>query len=206
MHMRSKLISVAIAAAFAGSLLGAAGASAATEFGSHCVANRAEDELQYTVIQLSQNGGPVAAPTAGIVTKWKINLVPVPFTVPQQLKIFRPTPDPNRFQVVGESTTENVATGENVFSTRIPIQAGDHLGLFGNSAISTLFCAETAETESPGNSTGFFAGNPTAGTTATLVNTEPGTLVPAAAVIEPDADNDGFGDETQDACPQSATT
>ena len=27
--------------------------------------------------------------------------------------------------------------------------------------------------------------------------------VPLAAVLEPDADNDGFGDETQDACPQS---
>jgi hypothetical protein len=28
--------------------------------------------------------------------------------------------------------------------------------------------------------------------------------VPLAAVIEPDADGDGYGDETQDKCPQSA--
>ena len=30
--------------------------------------------------------------------------------------------------------------------------------------------------------------------------------VPVVAVIEPDIDGDGFGDETQDACPQSART
>ncbi|HET8956247.1 MAG TPA: hypothetical protein VFN18_11370 [Solirubrobacterales bacterium] len=204
--MKLKLLTAVTTAVLSVSLLGATVASAASEFGSTCTANRAEEGTPFTVIQLSQNGVQTVAPASGVVTKWKIRLVPVPISVPQQLKVFRPTADPSQFQVVGESATSNVIAGENVFPTRISIQAGDRLGLFGNSTIGTLFCAENPETENPGNSIGVFPGNPTTGSTATLAGSETKVLVPAAAVIEPDADNDGFGDETQDACPQSATT
>ncbi|MDQ3726396.1 MAG: hypothetical protein M3335_10985 [Actinomycetota bacterium] len=46
--MRSKLVSAAIAAALAISLLGATGASAATEAGNRCVGNKATET--FTVI------------------------------------------------------------------------------------------------------------------------------------------------------------
>jgi len=204
--MRFKLISAAISAALAISLLGASGASAATEFGSNCIANRAEEGTSFSTILLSQNGGiPTTAPASGVVTKWKIRLIPVPISVPQQLKVYRPTASSSQFQVVGESAVSNVVAGDNTFATRIPIQAGDRLGLYGNSTIGTLFCAENPETENPGNVVGIFPGNSPPGSTATLAGTEPEWLVPAVAVIEPDADNDGFGDETQDQCPQNAT-
>jgi hypothetical protein len=204
--MRFKLFSTAVSAVLAISLLGATGASAATEFGSNCTANRAEEGTSFSTILLSQNGGlPTTAPASGVVTKWKIRLVPVPITVSQQLKIYRPTANATQFQVVGESAVSNVGPGENTFTTRIPIQSGDRLGLFGNSTIGTLFCAENSETENPANTVGIFPGNPPTGSTATLAETEPEWLVPAVAVIEPDADNDGFGDETQDLCPQNAT-
>jgi hypothetical protein len=185
-------------------LVGAPAASAATEFGSHCTANRAEEGESYAVVQLSQGGAQTAAPVSGVVTSWKISLVPVPFALPQQLKIFRPTGNPSQFQVVGESATANVVSGENTFATRIPIHAGDRIGLFANSQFGALFCSESPETEAPGNSIGIVLGNPTVGSTATLASAEAEALVPVAAVIEPDADNDGFGDETQDKCPQNA--
>jgi hypothetical protein len=203
--MRKKVLG-AIAAVAATAVIGAAPASAATEFGSHCLANRAEEGLAYADIQLSQGGVPTAAPVSGVVTSWKIRLIGVPFFVPQQLKVYRPTASPLQFQVVGESAVANVASGENTFPTRVPIQTGDRIGLFANAQFGALFCAESPEAESPGNSTGFILGNPTAGSTATVVESAPETLVPVAAVIEPDADADGFGDETQDACPQSAAT
>ncbi|HST68140.1 MAG TPA: hypothetical protein VLI94_00605 [Solirubrobacterales bacterium] len=203
--MRLKLVPVALAAALAISLLGATSASAATEFGTNCTANRAE-ESPYTVIQLAQNGGQTVAPSSGVVTKWKIRLIPAPVFLPQQLKIFRPTASPTQFQVVGESAMSNVGGGENVFTTRIPIQAGDRLGLFGfGTPYGALFC-QGPETENPGNSIGFILGNPTTGTTAAVAGVETEALVPVSATIEPDADADGFGDETQDACPQSAAT
>jgi hypothetical protein len=201
----SKRLVVGIAGAMAAiSLIGASGAAAATEFGSQCTANRAEKGGSYAVVQLSQGGVATAAPVSGVVTNWKINLAPVPLSLPQQLKVFRPTASPSQFQVVGESAMANVVPGQNTFATRIPIQAGDHIGLFASSEYGALFCGETPESEAPGNSIGFIPGNPTVGSTATLTDPPVEGLVPAAAVIEPDADNDGYGDETQDKCPQNA--
>ena len=47
----------------------------------------------YTMVQLSQAGGaPLAAPAAGVVTKWKVNSAlafPPGFTVAERLRIFR---------------------------------------------------------------------------------------------------------------------
>jgi hypothetical protein len=203
--MRMKLAGFLAGTLVAVSALGATSAAAATEFGSHCTANRAVEGESYAVIQLSQGGVATTAPVSGVVTNWKINLESVvPFSLPQQLKVFRPTDSPSQFQVVGESAMASVASGENTFATRIPIQAGDHIGLFANSKYGALFCNETPESEAPGNSVGFIFGNPTVGSTATLPEPPVEALVPVAAVIEPDADNDGYGDETQDKCPQNA--
>jgi hypothetical protein len=85
--------------------------------------------------------------------------------------------------------------------TRIPIQAGDHLGLFGgpNETDAVLLC----KSESEADVIGAFKGNVPVGTSQTF-ETVPKAQIPAVGVIEPDADNDGFGDETQDGCPQSA--
>jgi hypothetical protein len=205
--MRTRLMLAAATALAALSIIGTGTASAATEFGSNCTANRAVEGASYSFVQLLQNGSQAAAPSSGVITKWKINLIgEVPFTVPTQLKVFRPTANASQFQVVGESTSQSVASGANTFETRIPIQAGDHLGLFGSSSIGTLYCAESPESENPGNVMGIFAGNPSPGSSATLLGAESELLVPAVAVIEPDADNDGYGDETQDQCPQSAAT
>jgi hypothetical protein len=186
-------------------LVGAAPASAATEFGSHCTGNMAKAGKSYAAVQLSQGGVPTTAPVPGVVTGWKVRLIPdVPGSAPQQLKVFRPTGSPFQFQVVGESAIGNVVSGENTFATRIPIQAGDHIGLFANSVVGALYCEENPEAELPGNSIGFIEGNPAVGSTATAEVSEAEAVVPVAAVIEPDADGDGFGDETQDKCPQSA--
>jgi hypothetical protein len=106
--------------------------------------------------------------------------------------------------VVGESAVANVGAGENTVPTRVPIQAGDRIGLFANSQFGALFCGEEPETEVPGNAIGFIPGNPAVGSTATVAETKVEELVPVAAGIEPDVDGDGFGDETQDKCPQSA--
>ena len=51
---------------------------------------------------------------------------------------------------------------------------------------------------------GFAGGDPVAGDLRTLPN--PMRRANIAATLEPDADGDGFGDETQDACPTSAAT
>jgi hypothetical protein len=49
--------------------------------------------------------------------------------------------------------------------------------------------------------------DPAPGETRSAVGApDPVTLLNVSAVLEPDADGDGFGDETQDQCPTNATT
>jgi len=49
-----------------------------------------------------------------------------------------------------------------------------------------------------------FLGSPTSGTTLNSAAESEGAQSPVTARVEPDADNDGYGDETQDKCPQSS--
>ncbi|QIG45179.1 hypothetical protein G5V58_22590 [Nocardioides anomalus] len=90
----------------------------------------------------------------------------------------------------------------NTFATRLPIAAGQSLAL-GFTAVNMACALQVAPTDSTQVDTAF---DPD--TSATF--TPAGTLSPAtprpniSAVLEPDVDRDGYGDTTQDACPQSA--
>jgi hypothetical protein len=184
---------------------GAGSASAAVEFGSSCTADRATGAVEagsdLTAIGLAENGAQTAAPASGVITQWKVDVTSeATFGVPQTLKVLRPTANPAQFRVSGESASENATGGANAFDARIPVEAGDHLGLHGNSVYGALYCEAEA---GPGDSMGFAEGDPPDGSTATVVESNE-YLLPARATIEPDADNDGYGDETQDLCPSNA--
>jgi len=198
------LFSVAIGATLTLSLVGAAGASAATEAGNRCVGNSgAENSTVYAIANAP--GDPLSAtiPVDGVISHWSFNVIPVdPNLIAQRLKIFRPTGVPNQFQVIGESSQEPLLGGLNTFSTRIPVHAGDFIGTTGT--VEGNDAAVYCNTGNPGERLGAFSGNPQLNSTATS-ETEASTVqVPITVSIEPDADNDGFGDETQDGCPQSA--
>ncbi|HEY0392796.1 MAG TPA: hypothetical protein VGC63_13930 [Solirubrobacterales bacterium] len=186
----------------------AGSASAATEFGDSCVANRSSSvSAPTTLFALTASGDPLplTAPSSGVVTKWKLNLVSeaAGFQIPQTLKVLRPN-GPKSVQVIGESA-QSVTGGSNGFNTRIPVQAGDRLGLFasGGGEFGLLFCQEEG---GPKSRIGAFEGSASVGSSAPYEEGEGEVRVPAVAVIEPDADGDGYGDETQDMCPQSAAT
>ncbi|HST68139.1 MAG TPA: hypothetical protein VLI94_00600 [Solirubrobacterales bacterium] len=95
-----------------------------------------------------------------------------------------------------------VTSGVSTYPTRIPVLAGDHIGgsVAAGAETGGLLCL----TENPGDRLGLVAGNPGKGSTGTVVAEETSAQVPIVVFVEPDADADGFGDETQDACPQSA--
>jgi hypothetical protein len=141
---------------------------------------------------------PIAAPSAGVITQWKLNLVQeaAGFSIPQEVKVLRVDTTSKTVQVIGQSAG-SVTAGTNAIKTRIPVQAGDRLGVFGASEeFGTLYC----ETEGA-NVIGVFEGNG-----GPYMEGPAPIRVPAAAVVEPDADGDGYGDETQDQCPGSAST
>ncbi len=198
------VVAVAGAALSAFALLTASGASASTEIGDTCTGDHADSEKP-SITQLVSPSSPLplAAPTAGVVTKWKVSVISYPGGVTEQLKILRPAAGPpNTFTVVGESTPEPIVGGANVFETRIPIAPGDRLGVVATSATGAISCEESS---APGDVMGYTKSGLPNGTTAPF-----GELAKAraavSAVIEPDADGDGYGDDTQDKCPQSAAS
>ena len=200
--MRPKLVPAAIAAALVISLLGATGATAATEFGDNC-SGTDPTGAPITLFEISATNNPLppAAPVSGVITKMKVNLVPGAPTFPVSLKVLRQI-GPNTVQIIGEANG-NVAGGASSIDARLPVQTGDRLGFFSPSGFGAVVCEE----ESGSSILAAYEGGGSPGGTATFESgPAPKTRVPVFASIEPDADNDGFGDETQDACPQSATT
>lgn len=199
--MISKRFSIAAGVALVISLLGASGASAATEFGDACFGND-DTSAPITIFEISstENPLPTAAPVSGVVTKMKVNLIGGAPTFPVSLKVLREIA-PNTVQIVGEANG-TIGAGASSIDARIPIQAGDRLGFFSPSSFGAIICEEGGG----GSIVGIFEGGGTPGGTATFGSGPAPIRVPVFASIEPDADNDGFGDETQDACPQSAAT
>src|SRR5690606_7431051 len=76
------------------------------------------------------------------------------------------------------------------------VTEGNSIGLHG--PVETLFCDKE-----DGAISGLFEGSMVVGQTS-LFKTEVDVGTPVTAVVEPDADGDGFGDETQDLCPAAA--
>jgi hypothetical protein len=181
-------------------LLAASSASAATEVGSNCVTNTGAGG-NLTVVQLAKAPGdalPITAPASGVVTRWKVNSG-IEGSFPQQLKVLRQAGNAKTFLTVAESAAATVIKGQNSFETHIPVQAGDRFGLASVGTSALLWCS----TAVAANEMGILASNVGVGSTNEFPPA-PGMVAPVSATIEPDADNDGFGDETQDKCPRSA--
>jgi hypothetical protein len=208
-----KRLSVVLTAALAMcAFVGVSSASAATEFGSTCTGTAGESVA--SLVSISHGAGsplPVAAPVSGVITEWKTTVQlgegPVPPEAQeligplyrQGLQVYRPAGG-NSYTLVGESLGGPLnLSGTTSSPARVPVQAGDHLGLGGT--FLTVYCPETGDA---GDVAGLIVGTPSIGSTKEVeLGTE--AQVPVVAKIEPDVDGDGYGDETQDLCPQSAT-
>ena len=145
----------------------------------------------------SQASGGRIAPSDGVVVRWRIKVGAT--TTPVALRITRPGAS-EEAQRTGAGTGPTVTPEINrtsTFDVRLPIQAGDALG---------IDCCLNQPMQS-------FVTTPNAdliGWRPPLVEGEPLRTLDFAtadlellinADVEPDADGDGFGDETQDQCP-----
>jgi hypothetical protein len=206
----NKRLSIVLAATLALiAFVGTSSASAATEFGSACSADGYFNGGEISVAHGTSSPLPVAAPSSGVITEWKVNVGTFPVYEPeeaaslqatlyQQLYVVKAS-DALHYTVIGKSESERAAVdAPSSFLTRIPVQQGDLLALAGP---TTLYCT----TEDRGDATANFRGTPGVGG---VIETHGGLFigfqVPVVAKIEPDVDGDGYGDETQDKCPQSA--
>lgn len=195
--MRSLRAVALVGTVLALALVGAPSASAATEVGDECAGDSASGTFTL-VPEARASGGvlPLWAPSGGVVTRWKVNSA-YPTPVLEAMGVFRPL-EAGKFELIGESDEETVKSGANAFPTRLPVQAGDRLGLLPVEEESPLYCATSDNGDHTWSRPGSIGiGAPHVFSAGVKVR------VPLVSVIEPDRDGDGYGDETQDKCPQS---
>jgi len=182
-------------------LLGVAGAGAATEYGSGC-----DPDIGMAsggmALQLTRETPPIALKTAtsGVVTSWRVQSGSWLEPRVMALKVFRQVG--GEYEVVGESEPGSVlGQPDNQFATRIPVGAGVIFGV--RSSKSFPACDGIA---SSGDTVALLGPDVSVGGKVKPTETRVKYLLSLAVVVEPDADGDGYGDETQDQCPQSAAT
>lgn len=182
----------------------AASADAATTIGRTTGSSNCNSPM--TVFQQALPGGgiPTSAPGPGVITYWSYH-TPMVSQLGGSIELKVGRVSGSQLTIVGESdrvTLTTPGTPEFVdlhFPTRISVQAGDIIGLFvvdhapchagPEPGAIELSIAGAADLQ-PGQTSPF--------TTSDVAH------VNVEATFEPDADNDGFGDETQDTCPGSA--
>jgi hypothetical protein len=188
---------VVVMALAATSLAAAPGAATATEVGNACVADGYASD--FTVLQLEKAGAdglPLAVPKAGVVTGWRVGSG-LASILAENLRVFRPNGETGTFRTIADSSREAILPGANAFATRISVRAGDRLGAFGASPSGALYCTSASSADVMG-AVHFDAA---IGSTQTFTP-NPAFQVALSAVVEPDADRDGYGDKTQDRCPR----
>jgi hypothetical protein len=149
---------------------------------------------------LAVPGATLAAPADGIITRWRVRRGSgpgIPFADTVTLRVLRPTGVSKQFVAAGTSEPHMVPTGDDPvdvyeYPTRLPIRAGDTIGLgttIGEfTALNQTNAAYLTRTNAldDGDTATFTAG------------AFPDKAVLVNADVEPDANCDGLGDESQE--------
>ncbi len=220
-HLKRRL-TILVLAASAAMLLVPALAQAATTFGSrlnHDPANSGECEPLGTCTIVSfihpsdPNGDPYAggAPVDGVITKFRIRATVI--TEAQQVTfrvadISRDPADDSTALATAAGTGPTVTLQVNdeepeapiqEFAGRVPVKKGQHLAIDAGKYVQ-------ATVNDSGDKFSYVYAPPLVDGSGARGSLEATGELLVAATIEPDADGDGFGDETQDQCPTQKTT
>jgi hypothetical protein len=155
-----------------------------------------EDCEGVTVLQSGSPAGQYAAPVAGVITSWSFQAPggAAPDVPELKFKVGRPA-GANAFTIVGEEGPRTPAAGVlNSYPARISVQPGDVIGFALAADAAGGFCARAP---APGYTAHAVPGDVPPGNTVAFPVVVEGQL-DVAAILEPDCDGDGLGDETQD--------
>ena len=180
---------VAVAALLALALPAQAGAatSVGQTFipGQPCSSDRTE-------LQTTAPSSQYTVPGPGVITAWSVGSASGSLGE-ARLKLALPAGGMN-FTITRQSARRSPASGTiETFNTREPVQGGELLGLHHT---ANADCYRLAL----GYDVGTIPGDQAPGVTAAYAPIS-GAQLSVSAVLEPDADNDGYGDETQDCAP-----
>jgi hypothetical protein len=149
----------------------------------------------------------LTAPFDGVITAWHVVARDLASGDTVQLRVVRPTflaSSPNVWAITYVRTGTEVAPSTAGFqeasaATRTPISAGEMLAVTGPQGNVGIGAIQPA-----GGTAAIPATAPDGSSVTTGISSSISDLVDAD--LEPDADHDGYGDETQDQCPTDAGT
>jgi len=169
------------------------------EVGDGCVANESKPNL--TAIPVVSRLRAAMTESSGVITGWKVQVAPGAGSFEEQLVVLRASGREHEPEVIkiAESALETVHEGSNEFPTRIPLNdLHNRIGLHG--PVATFLCGDTE-----GSVSDLVNGELPLGESRPIEEKER-TGAPVEAIVELDQDGDGYGDESQDRCPQSNET
>ena len=138
----------------------------------------------------------------GVITSWS---TAANATVGGQVELKLFTGGPFDYQVVAQDGPHPLTPSTlNTFTARVTVHAGEILGLYYTTP-GTACQYGTPD----GDSTRYKAAgtsDPAVGTTYSTTAFDSSDRLNLSAQLEPDADHDGYGDETQDQCPTDGVT
>lgn len=153
------------------------------------------------VVQLSSgSGNSYTVPAGGgVITSWRT------MTGAGSVKLRTFKIVPGGLIPQAESATEALSPSPTQYSTRVPVAGGEQLGVTATppGTVTDPYYTTTGE---PTDLAATATSGPLGAVEPILSTSPPGVLLNLSAQLEPDADKDGYGDETQDLCPIDAAT
>ncbi len=214
---------VALGLVAVGLLLAPAASQAATTFGSQLRNDPTEKSCELVapctivsrVFSIPPNGDPYSggAPVSGVITKFRARAFADEEPGQITFRLANLTlPDPNNLEsalatAAGTGPTMTVLPDEEEEETpisevpaRLPVQQGQQLAVDITKSIGIVYNPD-------GDKRSYLFSSPTLlEGEGQRASNEVLNELQVQATIEPDADHDGFGDETQDNCPTQAAT
>jgi hypothetical protein len=170
--------------------------------GATCNVNPGQE---WNVLQTGRASGPsYAVPSAGVLTSWSFESGAADASdTTMNMRVFRPTGVPQEYTAVADGSplqTIQHGSGLNTFPTRIAVQAGDYVGIRSTTGVCAHNTGNASDTADH-----YFTAPLAIGVPQGFIGT-PDFIWDVSAVLEPDADHDSYGDETQDQCPTDGST
>lgn len=148
----------------------------------------------------------LAAPFDGVLVRWSVRVQNGAAMKFATLRVLRLVTAPSTFLGVRSSDALLLPVGGDVTATsatRVPIAAGERIGLDLPQSVGVYSADLGAAPVSKDGWDPLLANGETRASSGIAGG---GAEVQVQAILEPDADRDGFGDETQDLCPTDAST
>lgn len=179
---------------------GAGGPTTVGDAGFHINSSAYDDAVFVQAVDSTRSPTYSVPPGGGVITSWSVQFYDTSLAGDIQLKLFQPLGG-DSYKLVGEDTGHVLAGDQfRTYPARIPVAGGVRLGIRAPNSSTSIGTDFDSSGSDPGDIR-IKTGNPAVGDTITMGEFAFNSRLALSAVVEPDADQDGFGDTSQDACP-----